>query len=101
MKNALVLALLLVGCGGEDVHEIVTCGAWASMPEIAGDKCERGCDLEPSNYGGTGDDMPCSASNPRVEGELRCARTFETDGQRGCCVEFLTDTERYSFAACD
>lgn len=100
MKHLIALAFL-AACGDDPIHDVVTCGAWPSMPEIEGKQCERGCDLQPSNWEATGEDMPCTASHPD-RNDTTCERTFLADGVRGCCAQPVSpdSSVKYEFYSC-
>jgi hypothetical protein len=84
--RAIWLAVLLVGCvdGRADLHEQISCTP--QQPASGEWTCDLPCDSQPAT-----DSVQCKASNPDANGwssdpvSLTCARTFEFDGQRGCC----------------
>jgi hypothetical protein len=102
MLKFLAVIGVLAGCGGDDAgpHDLVECGEWPSygnQPEIF--KCERACQEEPANWYAPGMDMPCVGGNPWPQGKQGCARTFEYEGARGCCIDVEAVVIR--FFACE
>lgn len=87
MKRLWLIAMLWA-CGDSDPHEITTCGpSWGANSEYW---CELACTPQPANQAGSGDDMPCSATHPDDNGAIAtCRRTFDFEGQRGCCQSAL------------
>lgn len=82
MTKIVLLALVLVGCTDDSLHDVVTCDpAWN-----ASGSCERACETIPANFSGTGEEMPCDAIHADYVGERSCSRTFEFEGVHGCCL---------------
>lgn len=88
MEKLLLLAgLAVVGCAGEDPHDLGKCGeTWSSATA-----CEAACKQKPDTTGPrcraacTPNGGSCQTSAP----SYTCSATFTVDGQAGCC-EFAT-----------
>jgi hypothetical protein len=77
-----LLIVFAVACSDDLRYDVVQCHEiWG------GGRCESACRLKPSNQDATGEDAPCMASHPDVSYPIQCDRTFEADGERGCCKE--------------
>lgn len=104
------LVALIAACGGtdkqaQDPNALGPCGAWPALGSAgaSGYQCEYACYSQPPHYADTSAYMPCAHSTHDGSASGNgCERTFEFDGQQGCCLESLASGKpEIWFYSCD
>lgn len=101
MRVLFILVLAACNDVGIDRNEAGYCAtAWAAHGVDDTFVCEPGCAAPTDDFGSAGALEPCTATHPRSPATMTCTRTFDDDGQRGCCI--ITENDRrISFWQCE